>query len=114
MNHHWALIGARGANAAGVVSVNRGGLFATASARRNFATVLEIESFRKLEIQLNRRTLVLALQSVADGNVDLWPVESAIARINGPRMLEFVKGVSKPLLRHVPDGNLSKKLFGSR
>lgn len=39
------------------------------------AGILEVEVFRQLEVKLDRRHLVLALERVRDGNVDLGAVK---------------------------------------
>lgn len=46
--------------------------------------VLEVESLRKLEIELNRGTLERAPQSVTDRDINLGSVECTIARIEFP------------------------------
>ena len=53
--------------------------------RRLFwSTILEVESLRKLEIQLNRRALERPLQSVFDRDVYLGTVERSVSRIHLP------------------------------
>ena len=47
-------------------------------------TVLEIEPLGQLEVELDRRALEGALQRVADRDVDLGPVEGAVARVQLP------------------------------
>src|SRR5262249_62243964 len=56
--------------------------------------VLQLEPFRKLEIQLERRALPLAAQRILDLEIDLRPVERAAALID----LERPPG----LLEHAP------------
>ena len=46
--------------------------------------VLEVEPFRKLEIQLNRRALERPLQRVFDRDIYLGTVERPVARVNLP------------------------------
>ena len=47
-------------------------------------TVLQVEAFRQLEVKLDRRALERPAERVADGDVDLGPIERAIARIEVP------------------------------
>lgn len=46
--------------------------------------VLQIESFGKLEIELNGGALERAMKSVLNSDVDLWSIESSIARVQLP------------------------------
>lgn len=46
--------------------------------------VLQIESFGKLEIELNGGALERAMKSVLNSDVDLWSIESTIARVQLP------------------------------
>lgn len=46
--------------------------------------VLQIESFGKLEIELNGSALERAMKSVLNSDVDLWSIESTIARVQLP------------------------------
>jgi hypothetical protein len=44
----------------------------------------QVEALRQLEVQLDRRALERPAQRVTDGNVDLGPVERAVAGIQLP------------------------------
>lgn len=46
--------------------------------------VFQVEPLRQLEIQLDGRALERAAQRVADGDVDLGPVERTVARVDIP------------------------------
>lgn len=46
--------------------------------------VLQIESFGKLEIELNGGALERAMKSVLNSDVDLWSIECTIARVQLP------------------------------
>ena len=46
--------------------------------------VLEVEALRKLEIELDGGALKRTAQGIANGNVDLWPVEGAITGVQVP------------------------------
>lgn len=46
--------------------------------------VLQVESFGKLEIELNGGALERAMKSVLNSDVDLWSIESTIARVQLP------------------------------
>ena len=46
--------------------------------------VAQVEPHRQLEVQLDGCALVLPLEGVLQGDVDLWPVEGSIARIQFP------------------------------
>ena len=46
--------------------------------------VLQVEPLRELEVELDRRALVRALQGVADRDIDLGAVERAVARVELP------------------------------
>lgn len=46
--------------------------------------VLQVEALRELEVELDRRALVCALQGVANRDVDLGAVERAVARVELP------------------------------
>ncbi|KAG1684476.1 hypothetical protein DVH05_011096 [Phytophthora capsici] len=52
------------------------------------AIVLELEVDRQLEVQLDRATLMLALQRVRHDDVNLWAVEGAVAFI-GPNCVRW-------------------------
>ena len=46
--------------------------------------VAQVEPHGELEVQLDGGALVLPLEGVLQGDVDLWPVEGSIARIQFP------------------------------
>lgn len=46
--------------------------------------IRQLETSRKLEIELDRGTLMITLQCVLELNVDLWAVEGAIPRVDLP------------------------------
>lgn len=46
--------------------------------------VLEVEAFRKLKIELDGGALERTTQGIANGDVNLWPVEGAITWIQVP------------------------------
>ena len=46
--------------------------------------VAQVEPHRQLEVQLDGGTLVLPLERVLQGDVDLWPVEGSITGIQLP------------------------------
>ena len=60
--------------------------------------VLEVEAVRELKVELDRRALERALERVADRDVDLGPVERAVAGVQLPlaRVL-FVERVAQLL-----------------
>lgn len=73
MNHHWSIHG--------IFVVVR-------------PTILEIESLRKLEVQLYRSTLVRSFESILNGDIDLGTIERAVTRVELPfPRLEALKGV---------------------
>ena len=47
-------------------------------------TVLEVEPLGQLEVELDRRALVRALQGIADRDVDLGAVERAVSWVELP------------------------------
>ncbi len=63
---------------------------------RRFVTapILQIESNRQLKVELNRSTLVHAIQRIRDLDVDLRSIERAVARVHAPPALarEVVHG----------------------
>jgi hypothetical protein len=64
------------------------------------SAVVELESLRELEVELDRRALVLALEGVLDGDVDLGAVESTVSRVDVPLARdELVEGLGKHLGR---------------
>lgn len=52
------------------------------------ALVLEPEAEGKLEVELDRGALVLALERIGDFDVDLGAIECAIALVDAPRVPE--------------------------
>ena len=73
--------------------------------------VLEVEAYRKLEIELNGPTLMRPTQCIADHDVDLWPVEGSVSRIELPLQTQTVQRFGQPLLGLIPDLNVSQELF---
>ena len=67
-----------------------------------FMLILQVESNRLLEIDLDSSALVLSLQSIIDLNVDLWPIECTITVIIGPGSAKFVQGFLKSRLCDIP------------
>jgi hypothetical protein len=47
-------------------------------------TILQVESLRQLEIELDSRTLERTMQRVFDRDVDLGPVECTVAGVEVP------------------------------
>ena len=66
------------------------------------SAVLEIEPLGQLEVELDGRALERAAEAVSDADVDLRPVESAVARVDLPlsgillleRLFELLQKVS--------------------
>lgn len=61
--------------------------------------IFQIETFRKLEVQLDGGTLERSAQCITDCDVDLWSIESTVSWVNVPlasvmfveRQLELLK-----------------------
>ncbi|RUP48071.1 hypothetical protein BC936DRAFT_145001 [Jimgerdemannia flammicorona] len=66
--------------------------------RHVVGTVLELEPLGELEVQLDRRALVLAFQRIADRNVNLRAVEGAVAGVQLPTAAKGVQGVGEFLV----------------
>ena len=66
---------------------------------RNFAIaqllhtpgIEEVEPLRKLKVELNGSALDGPPEGVLDGDIDLWPIEGAIARVELPAVPEFIQ-----------------------
>ena len=57
-----------------------------------FVNVAQVEPHRQLEVQLDGGTLVLPLERVLQGDVDLWPVEGSITGIQLPGQSSTIQG----------------------
>ena len=57
----------------------------------------QVEALRQLEVQLDGGALVSAADGVADRNVDFGPVEGAVARVQLPRLPEFLQALLQAL-----------------
>lgn len=75
--------------------------------------ILEVETNRLLEIDLNSTALVLSLKSIVDLHVDLGSVESTITRVQFPGSTEVVKSVLKSTFSLIPHVVSSKTVFRS-
>ena len=82
-------------------------------------TVLEVELLRQLEIQLDGGALVLTLECIGDGYVNLGAVESTVTRVELPRrgalgsVAELVECGSETGLGVVPGGHIAKMALGA-
>ena len=54
-------------------------------------SIRQIESFRQIEVQLNRSALVLSTKCVLNFDVNLWTVKCAVAFVQRPRVAESVE-----------------------
>lgn len=59
--------------------------------------VLKSETLGQLEVKLDGGALMAATQAVADQNINLGSVESAILGVDGPGATETVKSIGKML-----------------
>ena len=74
--------------------------------------ILELEIEGALVVQLERGALEFSLEGIGNRNVDLWPVKSTVAFVNGPVIsLEIRHGLLQLLLRVVPCCELAQILF---
>ena len=64
--------------------------------------VAQVEPHRELEVQLDGGALVLPLEGVLQGDVDLWPVEGSIARIQFPGQAGAIQRSRQICLSLVP------------
>lgn len=78
-------------------------------------TVLEVETFGELEVELDRRALERPAERVADGDVDLRPVERAIAWVELPLAgILLLEGTRQLCLRLVPCLDRPEVVVGTR
>ena len=74
-------------------------------------TVGQVETLRELEVELDRRALVLATEGVRDGDVDLGAVEGAVTRVDGPRARhKLVERLGQHLCVRAPNESCVNKL----
>lgn len=70
--------------------------------------VSQLEAQRQLEVQLDGGTLMAAAQRIHDGDVDLGPVEGAVARIQLPRNARLVHAVLQLLRKRGGVGDIER------
>lgn len=77
-------------------------------------TVLEVEALGELEVELDRCALERPAERIADGNVDLRPIERAVARVELPLAgILLIKGTLELRLGLVPRLNRPKVVVGA-
>mmetsp|Transcript_1837 Transcript_1837/g.2183 ORF Transcript_1837/g.2183 Transcript_1837/m.2183 type:complete len:203 (-) Transcript_1837:761-1369(-) len=78
--------------------------------------VLQVKTNGKLEIQLNRRTLMNTLHRIHDLNVNLRAIESSILRVHLPCTCsgKLIHRVRQRLLRAIPKLDITQCLLRSR
>lgn len=54
-----------------------------------FCLVLQVESYRLLEVDLDGTALVLAVERIVHLHIDLWSIEGSITMIKGPGHFGF-------------------------
>eukprot|EP00053_Salpingoeca_punica_P013384 m.120929 g.120929 ORF g.120929 m.120929 type:complete len:748 (-) comp16189_c0_seq1:23-2266(-) len=74
-------------------------------------SVLELETLRQLEVELNGGALVSAAKSILDLDVNLGAVEGAIARLDLPRVAKLVERILQRLLGSVPLLDVTQELL---
>ena len=73
--------------------------------------VVEVEPHRELEVQLDGCALVLPAQGVRQRDVDLGPVEGAVARVQLPLQAGLGQRVAQRLLGLVPHLHIAEELL---
>jgi len=75
--------------------------------------ILQVETNRLLEIDLNSTALILSLKSIIDLHVDLGSVESTITMVESPGDAGFVKSILEGLLSDIPSLLRSEFVLGT-
>ena len=71
--------------------------------------VIQIESHRQLEIQLNGSALKWSSKGVINRNVDFWSIEGSVAGIKLPIDSGRVQCLCERLLRIIPDLDIAQE-----
>src|SRR6185437_2426470 len=90
MNHDWAMLG--------IVCTD----------------IAQFKTLRHIEIELDRRQLVIALDCVRDAEVDLRSVESSVARIDLIGFSDRIQNSLESIFGFVPEGVRAYTLFRAR
>ena len=74
-------------------------------------SVLEIETERKVEVELNSSALMFPFKGVEQFHIDLWAIEGAISRIDFPSFPKLVQSLPELFFSIVPHFNCAQVLF---